>query len=426
MIDKKQIPSEAMHVLSELRNNGYAGYLVGGCIRDLLLGKTPKDFDICTAATPNVVKNIFGKVIDTGLKFGTVTVLINSMAIEVTTFRGDSPEQDVKSRDFTINALLFDGDKVIDLVGGLKDLENKTIKAIDNPGDRFKEDALRMMRGIRFSCQLEFNLQDDTLQAINLLADLIQHTAPERIRDELVKILTSRVPSEGLRLMQSTGLLKYILPELEACFKFDQRNAYHDKDVFDHIMAVVDNTPNDPVVRLAALLHDIGKPCTFTVDEKGVGHFYKHNLVGQKMSQRILTKLKFDNKTIDSVGTIIREHMSKLQNPRLSTVKKLIQRTGLSNIDRLLDLQLADEAGSAPPHNIEPLQDLREKVKLIIENGDPLHIEDLALGGQGLISMGFNEGPEIGRILNQLLKHVIDNPEFNNIEKLSEIAMKMK
>lgn len=442
MIDKNKIPIEAIQVLSSLRSNGCDSYLVGGCIRDLLLGKEPKDFDICTAATPNEVKNIFDKVIDTGLKFGTVTVLMNGLAIEVTTFRksvdfedgerhsitgfGDSPEQDVKSRDFTINALLFDGEKVIDLVGGLKDLDAKIIRAIGTPGDRFREDALRMIRAIRFSCQLNFRIEDETLQAIGSLADLIQKTAPERIRDELLKILTSRIPSEGLRLLQSTGLLKYFLPELVACYKFDQCNPYHDKDVFDHILAVVENVPNDSVLRMAALLHDIAKPCTFSIDEKGVGHFYKHNIIGREIGQQIMTRLKFDNNTINSVGILIREHMSKLQNPRLSTVKKLMQRTGLSNIGRLLDLQIADEAGSAPPHNFKPLEDLREKVKFILETGEPLYIEDLAIGGQDLISMGFDQGPEIGRILKHLLKYVINNPELNNREKLSELAIKIK
>jgi len=307
---------------------------------------------------------------------------MDNIAVEVTTFRGASPEEDVKSRDFTINALLFDGNKVIDLVDGLKDLDDKTIRAIGNPGDRFKEDALRMIRAVRLSCQLNFDIDHDTIRAIGLRAELIQKTAPERIRDELVKILTTNVPSEGLRLLQSTGLLKYFLPELEACYKFDQRNPYHDKDVFDHIVAVVENTPNDQVLRLAALLHDIGKPCTFSIDEKGVGHFYNHNIVGQNMSRQILTRLKFDNKTIDSVGKLIREHMCRLNNPRLNAVKKLIQRTGNGDIGRLLDLQFADEAGSASPHNFKPFEDLKEKVEYIIEIGDPLHIEDLAIGGR--------------------------------------------
>ncbi|MDT3698720.1 MAG: CCA tRNA nucleotidyltransferase [Thermincola sp.] len=442
MIDQNKISPEAIQVLRHLRAKGFESFLVGGCVRDLLLGKRPKDFDICTAAPPSAVKNIFSKVIETGLKFGTVTVLVNNTAVEVTTFRisaalenedrqsflgnGGSPEADVQLRDFTVNALLFDGDKIIDLVGGIHDLENKIIRAVGIPGDRFKEDALRMMRAVRFSCRLNFTIEDDTLRAIGSNAALIKKTVPERVRDELVKILTSPVPSAGLRLLQSTGLLQYVLPELQACFKFDQRNPYHDKDVFDHILAVVDHSPNESIIRLAALLHDIGKPRTFTVDEKGVGHFYRHNIVGQEMSRKILARLKFDNQTVEVVGKLVGEHMSKLQNPRLSTVKKLIRRTGLSNMGRLMALQKADEAGSAPPHNFKPMELLQEQVKFIIESGAPLHIEDLAISGHDLIAMGFSEGPEIGRVLKKLLQHVINNPKHNNKEKLSEIAMKIK
>lgn len=442
MIDKNKIPVEAFQVLSHLRSNGYDSYLVGGCIRDLLLGKTPKDFDICTAATPSVIKRLFVKVIDTGLKFGSVTVLMNGLAMEVTTFRkrtefedGElhsltgfcvSPEQDVKLRDFTVDALLFDGDQVIDLVDGLKDLDARIIRAVGVPGDRFSEDALRMIRAIRFSCQLNFQIEPGTLQAITLMADLIKKSSPERIRDELVKILATNVPSAGLRLLQSTGLLRYFLPELEACYKFDQRNPYHDKDVFDHIMAVVENTPNDPVLRLAALLHDIGKPETFTVDEKGVGHFYQHNVKGEAMSRVIMKRLKFDNKTTDIVCNLVREHMGKLQKPRPSTVKKLINRVGVDSIFRLIDLMKADEAGSAPPYNFQPMQRLKDEVQRILDSTEPLTASDLAVSGQDLIRLGFKEGPEMGQVLNQLLLQVLGSPKLNRKDKLIEIALKKK
>lgn len=442
MIDKNKIPTEAIQVLSHLRAKGYDSYLVGGCIRDLLLGKEPKDFDICTAATPELVKSLFAKVIDTGLKFGTVTVLVNDTAIEVTTFRegvqfedgerhsisgfGDSPEQDVKSRDFTINALLFDGHKITDLVGGLRDLERKLIRAIGVPGDRFKEDALRMMRAIRLCCQLDFHIEPDTLRAIGLHAGLIRKSAPERIRDELMKILTGSVPSKGIRLMRETGLLKYFLPELDACYRFDQKNPYHDKDVFDHILAVVDNTPKDPVLRLAALLHDIAKPESFTVDDKGIGHFYYHNAKGQTMSRIIMERLRFDNQTVDIVSRLVKEHMSKLKNPRPATVKKLINRVGAGNIYRLMDLMMADEAGSAPPHNFQPLENLRGEVQRILDSAEPLTVSDLAVAGRDLLQMGFQQGPEIGHVLNELLKCVIGSPELNTKEQLLELAMRFK
>lgn len=427
MIDVKAIPDEALKVLKHLKSNGYESYFVGGSIRDLLLGKKPKDFDICTGATSEQVKEIFERVFDTGLKFGTVTVLTEGDSIEVTTFRkGDAPEEDVKARDFTINGLLYDGEKVIDLVGGLDDLAEKKIRAIGVASDRFNEDALRMMRAIRISCQLKFGIEENTLEAIGNCAELIAKASQERVRDELVKILTSEQPTAGIRLLQETGILKFILPELEACFNFQQHNSYHDKDVFEHILTVLENTPNDLILRLAALLHDIAKPCTFSLDDKGVGHFYNHNILGQEMSRQIMNRLKFNHKTMYSVGILIREHMSKLQNPKTSTVKKLIQRTGRENIGRLIDLMIADETGSAPPHNFKPFEDLRKKVEDIMNHNDPIHMTDLAIDGQDLIKLGFQQGPEIGKVLKQLLEYVLDTPELNNKEKLLELSMRIK
>ena len=284
MIDKDKIPAEVLDVLNKLQASGFRSLIVGGSVRDLLLGKKPKDFDICTEATPENVQGLFDKVIDTGLTFGTVTVLINDIPIEVTTFRrsipfknghrqvvtnfGQSEIEDVNARDFTVNGLLFDGCNVIDHVNGLGDLQEKVIRTVGNPDSRFREDALRMMRAIRLCCELDFRIEQSTLDAVAGNATLIENVAQERIREELVKILLSKVPSKGIRLMRKTGLLQYVLPELQACYQFDQRTPYHDKDVFDHTMAVLDNTPDHLVVRLAALLHDIAKPKT--LDRKSV------------------------------------------------------------------------------------------------------------------------------------------------------------
>lgn len=442
MIDKGKIPIEVSSVLNTLRALGYESYLVGGSVRDLLLGKEPKDFDICTSAKPCIVKEHFTKVIDTGIKHGTVTVLVGGTAVEVTTFRkssewrdgritsigvdGNFVQEDVKARDFSINGLLFDGEQVLDFVGGINDLKEKRIKAIGLPEERFKEDPLRMMRAVRLSCQLNFLVEETTIQEIKSNAALLEGAAQERIRDELSKILISDSPAKGIRTLRETGLLKFVVPELELCCGFEQRNPYHDKDVFEHILAVVENTSADLVLRLAALLHDIGKPETFSVDEKGVGHFYYHNIKGQELSRRITTRLKFDHKTVVSVEKLVREHMSKLQSIKSSTVRKLINRVGVSDIYRLVELQIADEAGSAPPHNFEPFKELRAEVDRILENHDPLTIEDLAIGGQDLIGMGFKQGPRLGKVLKELLKRVIDNPEINKKEILINIASKMQ
>lgn len=437
MIDNQKIPVEVLGILSELKMRGYESYLVGGAVRDLILGNNPKDFDICTEARPTDVKQIFDKVINTGERFGTVTVLSGRAGIQVTTFRrkskcgsnqdeekaewGNSIKEDVKARDFTVNTLLYDGDQVIDYVDGLKDIQRRTLRAVDkNCG--FKDDPLRMMRAVRLHCQLGFDIEKDTLDCIISESELIQSTSPERIRDELLKILTSNVPARGIRLLVKTGLLKYILPELQACYRFDQLNHHHDKDVFDHIMAVVEYTPKDPVLRLAALFHDIGKPKTLTVDEKGIGHFYLHNIVGQKISREVLTRLKFDRKTVEVVGKLVREHMSKLRVIRSKTVRKLINRVGKENIYMLISLQIADEAGHAPPNNFEIIEELKKEVDRILDRNEPLAINDLAVKGEDLIKMGYKPGPEMGKILESLLNKVLEQPELNTRESLMDLV----
>lgn len=427
-----KIPQEVLEVLQRLCNQGYKSFIVGGAVRDLLLGKNPKDYDICTAATPDKVKAMFDKVIETGVDFGTVLVINGNFFVEVTTFRKNitgmscGEEEDVKSRDFTINGILFDGEKLIDLVGGLKDLTEGRIRAIGNPDDRFKEDALRMLRAVRLHCQLGFEIEDDIFVSISRNADMIQGVAKERIRDELVKILISDHATEGLRMLYSTGLLKFILPELEACHNFDQINSHHDKDVFDHTMAVIDHTSNDLTLRLAALLHDMAKPSTFYLDEKGRGHFYLHHLRGQEMSKEVLTRLKFDKKTIEVVGVLVREHMSKIFVLRSNTIKRLINRVGRRNIFKLIDLQIADEKASAPPRNFKIFEDLKKEIEKIFLNHEPLTLEDLAIGGRELIKIGFQPGPEMGKVLNLLLHRVIKNPKLNKKQILEKIALKMK
>lgn len=429
MIDKDKIPTEVLDVLSKLQAYGFSSFIVGGSVRDLLLGKKPKDFDICTEAAPEIVKGLFEKVIDTGVKFGTVTVLVDIL-IEVTTFRrsvpfedgqvviGQSETEDVKARDFTVNALLFDGRKVIDYVNGLVDLQEKVIRTVGNPDSRFREDALRMMRAIRLCCQLDFRIEQSTLHAIVGNAPLVCNVTQERIKEELVEILLSEVPSKGIRLMRKTGLLQHVLPELQACYQFDQRTPYHDKDVFDHTMAVLDNTPDHLVVRLAALLHDIAKPKTFTVDDNGIGHFYSHANEGYALSKLILSRLKFDKKTIDAVGILVKEHMSMLNVLQKSSVKKMVNRVGRDKILWLIDLQVADMAGTLPHCDFTYLQQLKTEVQEILDEKEPMSLKDLAINGNDLIELGISPGPQLGKILAQLLDEVISDPDLNTKEDL--------
>jgi tRNA nucleotidyltransferase (CCA-adding enzyme) len=420
----------------------------------LILGKTPKDYDICTQATPDEVMSIFEpthKVIPTGVQYGTVTLIAEDfyiknaigIPIEVTTFRKDgdyldgrrpnnvefskSAEEDVLRRDFTMNGLLYDGDKIIDHVHGLIHIEQKIITTIHNPTDRFKEDALRMMRCVRFACQLGFKIKECTYMGILFNAELIKNISQERIRDELIKILLSKCPSKGIKMLQETRLLKYILPELEACYGFDQQNPNHNKDVFKHTLDVLEHTPDNIKIRLAALLHDIGKPQTFTVDQNGVGNFYKHHLKGYDLTQDILKRLKFDNKTIENVSILVKEHMSIHPHIRKNSIKKLINRIGKNNIDDLINLQIADIIGSKPPYDFKNIIDLKEEIYRVLNEKEPLSIKDLNINGYDLINMGMESGKQIGEILNKLLEMVLENPELNMKDiLLKEVKIMLK
>ena len=438
MIDKSKIPDEALYVLNKLKEKGFESYLVGGCVRDLCLGRTPKDFDITTQALPEEVMQLFDHTIPTGIEHGTVTVMINGIPLEVTTFRTDGDytdnrrpdsvkfgvtiEEDISRRDFTINGLIYDGE-VTDLVYGLGDLLNKVIRCIGKPNDRFKEDALRMMRAIRFSCQLGFTIQYMTREAIIGNAKLIKNVSQERVRDELVKILLSDRPSEGIQLLSKLGILQYILPELQSCVGFDQHNRYHRKNVFDHILKVLEATPSGLNVRLSALFHDISKPETFTIGEDGNGHFYSHHKVGADKTREIMKRLKFDNDTINSVCILVYEHMSRYPKLREGSVKKLLKRLGEQNVDDLINLQLADIIGSKPPFDFEDVVLLKNELKRIIEFKEPIAVNQLAINGNDLFALGIKPGKRMGEILNELLQHVMEHPEANNKMDLLEIII---
>ena len=437
MIDKSKIPDEALYVLNKLNQLGFESYLVGGCVRDLCLGRTPKDFDLTTKATPEEVMSMFNHTIPTGIKHGTVTVMMNAISLEVTTFRTDGDytdnrrpdsvkfgvtiEEDISRRDFTINGLLYGGE-VTDLVYGLGDILNKVIRCIGNADDRFKEDALRMMRAIRFSCQLGFTIQYVTREAIIENSELIKNVSQERVRDELVKILLSDRPSEGIQLLSKLGILQYILPELQFCVGFDQHNRYHRKNVFDHILKVLKVTPSGLNVRLAALFHDISKPETFTIGEDQCGHFYSHHKVGADKTREIMKRLKFDNDTINNVCILVYEHMSRYPKLREGSVKKLLKRLGEQNVDDLINLQIADIIGSKPPFDFEDIVLLKNELKRIIEFKEPISVKQLAINGFDLIEMGIEPGRRMGNILDELLQMVMNNPEMNTKEELLEIV----
>lgn len=434
-----KLAEDVVYILDKLNNSGYESYIVGGCVRDSLIGRPLKDWDITTNALPEEITKLFDRTIPTGIQHGTVTVVLNKNNYEVTTFRIDgdytdnrhpdsvvftrSLKEDLSRRDFTINAMAYNDKKgLVDIFNGKNDLKERIIKCVGDADKRFNEDALRMLRAVRFACQLNFNIDKDTYDAIHKNSSLLANVSKERIRDELSKILLSEIPSRGIRMLQETGLLTHIIPEMNQCVGFDQRNPHHDKNVFDHIMAVLDNSSDNIIVRLSALLHDIGKPRTFSVDKKGVGHFYGHNVVGAEMSEKILKRLRFDNSTIKKVTVIINEHMTAYNVMKKNTLKKFIGRVGVDNLEELFQLQIADSKGHRKNADYSPILKRREEVHNILENGEPFTIGQLKINGDDLIRLGFKPGKEIGSILKSLLDRVMENPELNTKEQLVNMA----
>ncbi len=433
------IPESAKYILDVLKNNEHSAYLVGGCVRDSLLGKEPKDYDIATSARPEEVKSLFDKVIPTGEKHGTVTVMIDKEPFEITTFRKDGNysdgrrpdgveftktiEEDLSRRDFTINAIAYDGEKYIDPYSGVNDLQKyKMIRCVGKPEERFTEDALRMLRCVRFSSRLSFEISPLTYHGLWFNSNLIENVSVERIREELCQILLTEKPSYGLGVMERTGLLDYIIPELVDCVGFDQRNPHHDKTVFEHILSVVDDSPMDLNVRLAALFHDIAKPQTFTVDENGKGHFYNHHIVGADVTEDIMKRLKFDNKTIEQVVKLVRYHMDRYAHLRTPKVKKFINRVGIENLDKLFELQIADIRGSKEPHDFSGVLKLKEDVEKVLDEKQPLSLKDLAISGRDLMEIGIQQGKDMGRILNELLEMVLEDEKLNTKEQLLSVV----
>lgn len=435
-----KIDAGANKIIDKLQDCGYEAYAVGGCIRDSLLGRIPKDWDICTDALPEQILEVFKghKTIPTGLQHGTVTVMLNNIGYEITTYRIDGkyldnrhPEMvtftshiddDLSRRDFTINAIAYNQiNGLVDPFDGNIDLANKTIRAVGDANERFQEDALRMMRAIRFACQLGLDICPSTKYGIIQNKELINNVSKERIRDELCKILISNQPSRGIILLKETGLLQEVLPEVQRLVNFDQRNPNHDKNVFDHTMAVLNHTSNNLIVRLSALLHDIGKPDTFSIDDRGIGHFYHHHVEGEIIAEQILRRLKFDNETIKSVCILVREHMSRYSKLRCKSIKKFINRVGVKNLDNLFELQIADISGSKAPHDFSNVYEMKEKVEEILNQEQPLAIKDLTINGYDLMKMGIKPGKKMGEILNYLLEQVLESPELNTKEQLLKI-----
>jgi tRNA nucleotidyltransferase (CCA-adding enzyme) len=439
-----KLPLEVELIIDKLYKNGYEGFAVGGCIRDSILGLEPKDWDITTSSTPDQTKELFNslgyKVIETGIQHGTVTIIINKMPYEITTYRVEGDyidnrrpskvyytsklEEDLKRRDFTINTFAYNYKVgLVDCFNGIKDLNCKKIKAVGDGNERFQEDALRMLRAIRFSSQLDFSIDDYTEEAIINNSKLLKNISIERIREEFKKILISDIPSKGIRKLIELNLMEYIIPELIELVDFNQRSKYHDKDIFNHVMEALDNTNNDFNLRLATLLHDIGKPNTFTIDNSGRGHFYGHELVGEKLTIEILKKLKFDNNTINRVSKLVKNHMKVPQIDKPIKIKKYINEIGEENLDILFQLMIADRKASSPEYRkYDDILKLKRACDKILNSKEPLTLKDININGKDLISLGIAEGENIGILLKYLLELLLEKPNLNTKEILIQEA----
>jgi poly(A) polymerase/tRNA nucleotidyltransferase (CCA-adding enzyme) len=431
------IPKQVKEIMEKLGQKGFEAYVVGGCVRDLLRSEKPKDWDIATNAKPGEIKKIFPKSFYEN-KFGTVTVLTKSKdktlaEIEITTYRIEAKytdkrhpdqvkfartvEEDLARRDFTINALAMDDKgEIIDSFNGQKDLKNKIIKAVGKADDRFNEDALRMLRAVRFATTLGLSIKDKTLKAIIKNAGWMQAISKERIRDELIKIMSSKKAAEGIDLLKQTELLKYILPELEKGVGVSQ-NRHHIYDIYEHSMRSLNAAAEKGYsleVKIAALFHDIGKPET----KEGEGPdstFYNHDYVGAKVVARILSRLKFPKKFIEKVAMLVRNHMFVSDPERLTEAgaRRIIKRVGLENISDLINLRIADRLGmgrpKARPYRLRKVEYLIEKV-----SKDPISVAMLKIKGDDIMRLlKIEPGPKIGAINDVLLAEVIEDPKKN-------------
>lgn len=429
------IPTDVKNIIDKFYSTNHKAFMVGGCVRDSILKKEPKDYDITTSALPDETILLFDKTIPTGLQHGTITVLIKKEPYEVTTFRTDGDYKDnrrpdsvlfvsdialdLSRRDFTINALAYNHyEGLIDCFNGLNDISNKIIKCVGDPDKRFTEDALRMLRAVRFSCQLDFKIESNTYESIKRNYKLIENISSERVRDELCKILISKNPSKGLELLKDTSILKIILPDINNLVEYTPKCTNHNRDVFKHTLKVIDNTYDDLLLRLSALFHDVGKINTMSFLENGHCYFPKHSQESAIMTKSILSRLAFDNATINRVCSIIADHLvlNVSYMPTDGEIKRLINKVGSNNIYLLYDLQRADiNALWDPVPFLKKVDYMAERTKHILDTKEPLIIKDLDITGDFIMSQfKLKPGKIIGEILNFLLEKVLDDSTLNN------------
>ncbi len=451
------LPEKAEKIIRTIEDAGFEAYAVGGCVRDFLLGKRPHDWDITTSALPEEVKRLFRRTVDTGIAHGTVTVLIGKDAFEVTTYRIDgkysdnrhpdkveftrSLKEDLKRRDFTINAFAYSPQKgLIDLFNGQEDLKKKVIRAVGNPEERFGEDALRILRAFRFSAQLDFSIDEETLKAAETLKDSLKQISAERIRDELTKLLVSEHP-EKIEELYKSGVTAVILPEFHRCMEFPQNNPHHKYTVGRHTIEALKNVNRETlerysdilgvsgesayeqlrILRLTMLFHDLGKCECRTVDEKGTDHFHGHAEISEKAAVRILKRLKSDNHSINMVSRLVKYHDYR-PDSSIKLVRRAINKMGEDIFPLLFPVRYADIMAQSSYKMAEKLEKEERLLSLyreILENRHCLSIKDLALDGSILMKeAGMKSGRELGDMLKYLLELVLEEPSWNEKEIL--------
>ena len=436
------MPEAIRAALERLEAAGYEAWLVGGCVRDRLMGVEPHDYDLTTSATPAEVEAVFAgeKVIETGLAHGTVTVLLDGRPVEITTFRAESgysdhrhPDavaftrslrDDLARRDFTVNAVAMDARGTLcDPFGGQADLEAGILRAVGDPVERFNEDALRILRALRFSAVLGFAIEPATAAAMERCKGLLAFVSAERVCAELSKLLCG--PSVRPVLTEHVSVLGTVLPELLPMEGFDQRNYHHIYDVLEHTARVVENVPPEPRLRWAALFHDAGKPACFTLDAQGVGHFRGHAEISRELADGALRRLKADNATREAVDTLIHWHDVPIE-AGAPAVRRMLRRLGEAGFRDLLALKRADNLAQNPAYwdRLETYDRIEALAAQIIAENQAFHLRDLAVNGNDLLALGIPPGPELGKCLNRLLDEVINERLPNEREALLAAAKK--
>ncbi len=434
------LPDKVKKIIAIIESAGYEAYAVGGCVRDSLLGRVPEDWDITTSASPLQIKSLFGRTVDTGIKHGTVTVMMGREGFEVTTYRIDGEyedsrhpkgvtftpelEEDLKRRDFTINAMAYNDRKgLVDIFGGIADMGKKIVRCVGSPRERFGEDALRMMRAVRFCAQLGYVMEDETKTAIMEMAENLKNISSERIQSELVKLLVSPYPG-CLRICYETGITGMILPEFDKCMATVQNNPHHCYTVGEHILHAIKEVEGDKILRLTMLFHDIGKPETKFTDEKGIDHFHGHAALSGKITKQALQRLKFDNDTLHKVSRLVLYHDYPM-GLSAASIRRAINKIGEDVFPYLFEIKRADiaaQSGYYRAEKIRQLEEARSIYEMILENNHCISLHTLAVTGRDLIQAGMKPGKEIGEMLDSLLQIVLENPEKNTKEILMDYA----